>query len=69
MKVFLDHIKSSTMPHDMMEDFVTAGVKFYDGMPKMKVKGLYMLTLVTRVSNCADPRPQKDTVDFFRGYK
>ncbi|KAL9117264.1 MAG: hypothetical protein Q9187_006204, partial [Circinaria calcarea] len=31
MKVLLEHIKSQTVPHDMLEDLVHAGVKFYEG--------------------------------------
>lgn len=31
MKFILEHIKAATVPHDMMEELVAAGVKFYDG--------------------------------------
>lgn len=32
MKVLLEHIRSQTVPHDMIEDLHHSGVKFYDGM-------------------------------------
>jgi len=32
MKVILEYIRSETIPHDMMEEFLRANVKFYDGM-------------------------------------
>lgn len=31
MKVLLEHVKSQTVPHDMLEDLGHAGVKFYEG--------------------------------------
>lgn len=31
MNVILEHIKASTVPHDMVEELVAAGIKFYDG--------------------------------------
>lgn len=31
MKFVLEHLKSQTIPHDMMEELTTAGTKFYDG--------------------------------------
>jgi transcription factor SPT20 len=31
MKLFLDHVKARTIPHDLLEYFVQAGVPFYDG--------------------------------------
>jgi transcription factor SPT20 len=32
MKVILEYIRARTVPHDMMEEFATAGVNFYEGM-------------------------------------
>lgn len=31
MKIILEHIKLSTVPHDLMEEFAAAGIKFYEG--------------------------------------
>ena len=31
MKFILEHLKSQTVPHDMMEELQTAGVRFYEG--------------------------------------
>lgn len=33
MKIILEHIKLSTVPHDLMEEFAAAGIKFYEGRP------------------------------------
>ena len=32
MKVFLEHVKSQTVPHDMLEELFQSDVSFYDGM-------------------------------------
>ena len=34
MRVLLEHIKDQTVPADMIEDFLAAGIKFYDSMDK-----------------------------------
>lgn len=57
MKLILEHIRLSTVPHDMIEDFAAAGVKFYDGKPDTLWSRLSILTTVNRVLDCADPRP------------
>ncbi|KAL8739444.1 MAG: hypothetical protein Q9190_007753 [Brigantiaea leucoxantha] len=31
MKIILEHLKLQTVPHDMVEELLLAGVKFYDG--------------------------------------
>lgn len=31
MKVIIEHIRSQTVPHDMLEELLRAGVKFYEG--------------------------------------
>ena len=31
MKVIIEHIRSGTVPHDMMEELLRAGVRFYEG--------------------------------------
>lgn len=31
MKFLLEHIKNETVPHDMMEELILGGVKFYEG--------------------------------------
>ncbi|KAF5695865.1 hypothetical protein FDENT_171 [Fusarium denticulatum] len=31
MKIFLDHVRSRTIPHDLLSYFTDAGVPFYDG--------------------------------------
>ena len=36
MKILLEHIRSQTVPHDMIEDLHHSGVKFYDGMIRLK---------------------------------
>ncbi len=35
MKVILEHIRSQTIPHDMLEELFASNVKFYDGMPEL----------------------------------
>lgn len=32
MKLVLEHLKSQTVPHDMIEELNANGVKFYEGM-------------------------------------
>jgi transcription factor SPT20 len=31
MKVIIEHIRAGTVPHDMMEELLRAGVQFYEG--------------------------------------
>ena len=31
MRAFLEHVKTQTIPHDMLEELFAANVKFYDG--------------------------------------
>jgi Spt20 family len=31
MKVIIEHIRQGTVPHDMVDEFLRAGVKFYEG--------------------------------------
>ena len=31
MKMFLDHVRASTIPHDMLEELIGLNVRFYDG--------------------------------------
>ena len=31
MRFLLEHIKNETVPHDMMEELIAGGVKFYEG--------------------------------------
>lgn len=37
MKLFLEHIKMQTVPHDMLEELSQANIKFYDS----KISGGY----------------------------
>jgi transcription factor SPT20 len=37
MRAFIEHLQKKTIPHDMLEDFRKAGVKFYDGWLIVKV--------------------------------
>lgn len=55
MKVILEHVKSSTVPHDLIPEFVDAGVKFYEGRRHSYDEGLSMLTPHTRVPNYTNP--------------
>lgn len=32
MRTLLEHVKSQTIPHDMLDDLKQAGVKFYESM-------------------------------------
>ena len=32
MRVLLEHLKAQTIPHEMLEELVAAGIKFYDSM-------------------------------------
>ena len=36
MRVVLEHIKSQTVPHDMIEELMSGGVKFFEGKSHMK---------------------------------
>lgn len=36
MRVLLEHIKNSTVPHEMIDELTKAGVKFYDGLSLMR---------------------------------
>lgn len=31
MKIFLEHLRSQTIPHDMLEEILSSGVRFYEG--------------------------------------
>lgn len=31
MKVIIEHIRAGTVPHDMLEELLRAGVRFYEG--------------------------------------
>lgn len=33
MKIFLEHLRSKTIPHDVLEELFGLSVVFYDGMP------------------------------------
>jgi transcription factor SPT20 len=37
MRAFIEHLQKKTVPHDMLEEFRKAGVKFYDGWLIVKV--------------------------------
>ncbi|KAH8699158.1 Spt20 family-domain-containing protein [Talaromyces proteolyticus] len=37
MKVIIEHIRSQTVPHDMLDELLRAGVKFYEGCLIVKV--------------------------------
>lgn len=66
MKAILEHIKSSTVPHDMIEEFSAAGVKFYEG--GWDFESLWPCIFVDaehRVPHCASTRSQKRFFDFF----
>ena len=39
MKIILEHLRSQTVPHDMIEELNAAGVKFYEGMIEMSLAG------------------------------
>ena len=32
MKVLLEHVRAQTIPHDMLDEFKQAGIKFYESM-------------------------------------
>lgn len=32
MRFLLEHIKNETVPHDMMEELIAGGVKFYESI-------------------------------------
>jgi transcription factor SPT20 len=32
MKFIIEHLKAGTIPHDMVEEFLTGGVRFYEGL-------------------------------------
>lgn len=33
MKVIIEHIRAGTVPHDLIEELLRAGVRFYEGSP------------------------------------
>lgn len=35
MKVIIEHIRAGTVPHDMVEELLRAGVRFYEGKVKI----------------------------------
>lgn len=39
MKVIIEHIRAGTVPHDMIEELLRAGVRFYEGKD---TKGRYL---------------------------
>jgi transcription factor SPT20 len=32
MKVIIEHIRAGTVPHDLIEELLRGGVKFYEGI-------------------------------------
>jgi transcription factor SPT20 len=38
MRSLLEHIKASTVPHEMIDDFLTAGIKFYENCLIVQIK-------------------------------
>lgn len=41
MRVFLEHVRASTIPHDMLEELFASQVKFYDGERSRAVRRMF----------------------------
>lgn len=46
MKVIIEHIRAGTVPHDMLEELLRAGVRFYEG--ELILPGSYDLPVLMR---------------------
>ncbi|WKT38499.1 hypothetical protein QSH57_000317 [Fusarium oxysporum f. sp. vasinfectum] len=59
MKIFLDHVRSRTIPHDLLSYFTEAGVPFYDGCLIVQVHDHKSLA---QAKNVAKPTKGKGSV-------
>lgn len=59
MRVILEHVRSQTVPHDMLEELLASNVKFYDGRPDVdNICGTVAEFRHYRLFDCSDCRPQ-----------
>lgn len=59
MKVVIEHLKAGTVPHDMMEELIKGGVRFYEGI--LVQKSIFLSEVndsFPRLSYCAGGGPQ-----------
>lgn len=55
MRFLLEHLKAETVPHDMMDELLLSGVKFYEGTWDERDNESYTLTGVIRLSDRPSP--------------
>ena len=60
MKFILEHLKSQTVPHDMIEELQTAGVRFYEGCLIVQVQD-HRSTSTSRNSSTSVNNAKNDT--------
>ncbi|KAL8869191.1 MAG: hypothetical protein Q9174_004451, partial [Haloplaca sp. 1 TL-2023] len=53
MKIILEHLRSQTVPHDMIEELNNAGVKFYEGCLIVQVQDHRSIAADSRTSSSA----------------
>ena len=56
MRFLLEHLKAETVPHDMIDELLLSGVKFYEGIWEDSDNETCTLTDVTRLSDRPGPR-------------
>lgn len=49
MRFLLEHLKAETVPHDMIDELLMSGVKFYEGLLKTEQFGYSILTTMSRL--------------------
>lgn len=54
MRFLLEHIKNETVPHDIVEELLLSGVKFYEGTRSGRCVLEIMLTWFTRLPDRSD---------------
>lgn len=68
MKAILEHIKTQTIPHDMMEELIGAGVRFYEGQfTRYLLEVITMLIVSYRMPYRSDSGSYKHLSRFFIG--
>lgn len=62
MNFIIEHIRKGTVPHDMIEELLRGGIRFYEG-ESIPERGIYEFTLrpflfLSRLSYCTGGGPQ-----------
>ena len=55
MKIFIEHLREGTVPHDLLEYLNNWNIQFYEGMSYDQAMGMEWSLMLARLSHCRSP--------------